>query len=235
MPIFKMSFSAPKDCVTLVNHGCNYSCSICSYRLREGAEPKRFFDTWEVKAYLERMNPSTVVIMGGEPTTWANIFSVARFCKEHLKAFIRIPHSNLSNSPPPEVDEIGVSLFAISKRKYLQLTGSQNSRVLSNIYKTYDQGTRIFASAILIPEFIGKDELIKVAEFIASIDRDIPLHITSYLPVPNMPWRRPSRDEMRDAVEYCLKVLKNVTGTFITATDFTRINYMRMVQDVRLA
>ncbi len=236
MTIYKMTYNAGRESVTLVNHGCNYSCRICSYRLREGMEPKRFFQAREVEGYLMETNPSMVMIMGGEPTTWCDLDRIARFCKDELQAYVRIPHSNLSNLPPAEVDQVGVSLFAIGKRKYIQLTGGQNSRVLSNIYKVYDRGTMLAVSTILIPEFIGTDEVVRIARFLAEIDDMIPFHVISYLPVPGMSWRGPNREEMNETVEACREVLRNVTGTYMTAASlFTRMDEAYLAQDVRIA
>jgi pyruvate formate lyase activating enzyme len=235
MAIFKMTYNEGTDSVILVNHGCNYSCSICSYRLREGMEPNRFFQPSEVEGYLMEADPSMVMIIGGEPTTWCDLYRIARFCKDELGAYVKIPHSNLSNLPPMEVDEVGVSLFALSKRKYTQLTGGQNSRVLSNIYKVYDRGTRLSVSTILIPDFIGTEEVVSIARFLAGIDEGIPLHVISYLPVPGMSWRRPSREEMDRTVEACRDVLRNVTGTYMTAGLAARMDDVYLAQDVRVA
>lgn len=162
----------------------------------------------------------TLNIIGGEPMTIPDLGEIVRFAKEERKAWVRIAHSNASILPPEGVDEVGVSLRAFSKRKHQQLTGAPNTKVLGNIFRMHDLGIKMKVSAILIPEMIDAREIEEIAKFVASVGPDVPLHITGYIPVPGLPWRRPTRDDMADAVIAAKRHLPRVTCSFLTVREY---------------
>jgi pyruvate formate lyase activating enzyme len=161
-----------------------------------------------------------LILMGGEPLTCADLDAIVGYAKEELGATVRIAHSNASLLPPEGIDEMGVSLRAVTKRKHQQLTGAPNNSVLANIYKLHDRGIEIKMSTILIPEVITLDEIKKISEYVASVDESIPFHITGYIPVPGLPWMSPSLEEMEAAVNVARKLLKNVTSSSPTVRHY---------------
>lgn len=184
--------------------------------------PRRFFTTKEIEAILSSFKLERMILLGGEPLTCPQIDRIVNYAKE-LGARVKIAHSNLSILPPEGVDEMGVSLRAISKRKHMQLTGATNQKVLSNIYKVHDRGVKLQMSTILIPEIMDKNEIEKIAGFLADVDRDLPLHITGYIPVPGIPWRWPTREDMQEAIEAARAHLNRVTGSVLSVRDYLEI------------
>jgi pyruvate formate lyase activating enzyme len=197
--IYRIAYREDGCQATLYNHGCNWDCSICSYKLREGFAPTRFLSTRKVLDNLSSFKLERLVVLGGEPLTCPDLNRIVAFAKEK-ETWVKVAHSNASLLPPVGVDEIGISLRAISKRKHLQLTGVSNSKVLSNFYTLHDRGIAMQVSTILIPEVVDAVEISKIAEFLASVDVDLPFHITAYLPVPGLSWRAPAVAEMARAV-----------------------------------
>jgi pyruvate formate lyase activating enzyme len=159
-------------------------------------------------------------VIGGEPMTIPDLDKIVAYAKETRGASVRIAHSNASLMPPEGVDEVGVSLRAFSKRKHQQLTGAQNTKVLSNIFRMHDRGIKLRISTILIPEMIDYKEIEEIAKFVAQVGNDVPLHITGYIPVPGLPWRRPTRDEMADAVIAAKKHMPRVTCSILTVREY---------------
>ncbi len=174
----------------------------------------------EVLESLSGFHLDKLSFIGGEPMTIPQLDEIVRFAKEEKGATVKIAHSNASMLPPKGVDEVGVSLRAYSKHKHQQLTGAQNTKVLSNIFRMHDLGIKLKVSTILIPEMIDAREVEEMAKFVAYVGRDIPLHITGYIPVPGLPWRRPSRDEMADAVIAAKKHLPRVTCSTMTVREY---------------
>jgi pyruvate formate lyase activating enzyme len=205
---------------TLCNHGCNWDCSICSYKLRGDLQPSRFLSTEAIVDALSSAHIDNLVVLGGEPLTCEDLDVIIGFAKNELEARVKIAHSNASILPPEGVDEMGVSLRAVTKRKHQQLTGMPNSKVLANIFKLFDRGIELSISTILIPEVITLDEIEKIAQYVASVDDCIPFHITGYLPVPGIPWMSPSLDEMKAAVKVACSHLKNVSHSSLSVEDY---------------
>jgi pyruvate formate lyase activating enzyme len=218
--IFRMSYQEESCTVVLCNHGCNWDCSICSYKLRGDIQPSRFLSMNMIINGLSSARVERVILMGGEPLTCEDLDTIVVFVKEELGAIVKIAHSNASLLPPEGIDEMGVSLHAITKRKHQQLTGAPNNKVLANIYKLYDRGIKIKISTILIPEVIALDEIKRISEYVASVDESIHFHITGYIPVPGLPWMSPSMEEMKAAVKEACRHLKNVTSSSLTLKDY---------------
>lgn len=149
---------------------------------------------------------------------------IVAFAREEKKAWVKIAHSNASIMPPEGVDEVGISLRAFSKRKHQQLTGAPNTKVLGNIFRMHDLGIKMKMNTILIPEMIDAREVEEIAKFVASVGNDVPLHITGYIPVPGLPWRRPTRDEMADAVIAAKRHLPRVTCSILTVKEYLTIS-----------
>jgi pyruvate formate lyase activating enzyme len=219
MSIYRVGYREDDCQATLYNHGCNWSCGICSYRLREGIAPSRTLSTEEILSELSSFRVDKLLILGGEPMTCPDLDVIVASAKKR-GAIVRIAHSNASVLPPRGVDEIGISLRAFSRRKHQQLTGTTNTKVLGNIYAIHDRGVRMEVSTILIPQIVGADEIAKVAAFLAAVDSSIPFHISSYLPVPGISWRRPTREEMTEAVLVAKDHLKNVSSSALSVSDY---------------
>ncbi len=165
-----------------------------------------------------------MVVLGGEPLTCEDLDEIVSFAKDELEAHVKIAHTNASLMAPEGVDEMGVSMRAITKRKHQQLTGAPNNKVLANIYRFFDRGIELRISTILIPEVITMDEIERISEFVASVDEGIPFHITGYIPVPGIPWTSPSSEEMKAAVEIACKHLDHVSSSSLTVRDYMAIS-----------
>jgi pyruvate-formate lyase-activating enzyme len=172
---------------------------------------------------LSSVEVEKVVLLGGEPLTCPDLNAIVAHAKDELGAWVKVAHSNASLLPPEGVDEMGISLRAVTKRKHQQLTGAPNNKVLANIFKLHDRGIKLKVSTILIPEVITLDEIGKISEYVASVDEDIPFHITGYISVPGIPWMSPSLDQMKAAVREARKHLRNVTGTSLTVKDYMEL------------
>jgi len=219
MSIYRVGYREDECQATLYNHGCNWSCGICSYKLREGFAPSKALSTDEVLKELSSFVVEKLLVLGGEPMTCPDLDVIVSSVKKN-EAKVRIAHSNGSILPPEGVDEIGISLRAFSKRKHQQLTGTTNTKVLGNIYSIHDRGVRMQVSTILIPQIVGTDEVDKIASFLADVDPALPFHISSYLPVPGISWRRPTRGEMEEAVLAAKAHLKNVSWSSLSVGDY---------------
>ena len=188
--------------------------------MREDFKPNRYLTLNETLETLSSFHLDTLNLIGGEPTTIPDLDRIVEYAKKDRKARVRVAHSNASIMPPKDVDEVGVSLRAFSKRKHQQLTGAPNTKVLSNIFRMHDLGIKVKVSTVLIPDMIDLHEIEEIAKFVASVGPKVPLHITGYIPVPGLPWRRPTRDEMADAVIAAKKHNSLVTCSFLTVREY---------------
>jgi pyruvate formate lyase activating enzyme len=208
---------------SIYNSGCNFRCLGCAYRLREEQESKPELDDARLFEMLGRLKPKRVHFLGGEPTSNCKLASIARFAQEELGALTKIGHSNGSGRIPDHIDEASISIKAIDDSIHKYYTGASNKKVLENFHEAFERGIALHASTVLIPGLVGSDEVESISAFIALMDRQIPLHITGYIPAPGTPWRAPSSDEMETAAKKAKAHLKNVAFRSIDSGEFARL------------
>ena len=219
MGIYKISYHAGYQRINLHNCGCNFKCKGCSYKLIGEANTKRFLGIKEIINIINRYNPKIVNFIGGAPCINPQLPKIIDYLKKNTNIIIHIGHSNGLIMPPKCIDLIRISIKTYSESLHKDYTGVSNKNVLKNFILLYQAGVALDVSTTFIPNYIDMDEIEKIAEFIATYDKNIPYHIVGYIPVPEAPWRRPTRREMVKVVKIAEKYLKNVSFSRFSATD----------------
>ena len=75
------------------------------------------------------------------------------------------------------------------------------------------------ASMIFIPGLIGLDEMEQVVKYVASLNPKIYFHVMGYIPVPGLDYKRPTRQEMDEALALCKTYLSNVGSSHLTSEE----------------
>lgn len=198
--------------------GCNFRCKGCSY-LALPPPDLRPLEIEEIEAALKELSPRAVHFLGGEPTINPTLPELLKFCKEELGSRTVLGHTNGSRLPLPFLDAANVSFKAFDEDVHLEYTGRPLRPILENFRKAFDAGLSLSAQFTLIPGYIGLDQVEKLAQFIASLDPNIPLHITGFIPVPGTPWRAPTDEEVEEAVRAAGQFLRNVTSSRFSSLD----------------
>ncbi len=83
----------------------------------------------------------------------------------------------------PYLDAINIDLKAFSEDFYQKICKAKLAPVLENIKRVWQLGIWEEITTLIIPgENDGQEELNKIAQFIASVSRDIPWHVTRFHP-----------------------------------------------------
>ncbi len=91
------------------------------------------------------------------------------------------------------IDAFNIDLKAYGNKTYLKYTGAMYDKVLDTIEKIYKKGAWIEITTLIIPKVNDDEEsLNNIAEFIASLDKNIPWHITRFHPDYKMLDRPPT-------------------------------------------
>lgn len=180
------------DTLTFGMLGCDLHCAYCqnwltSQALRDdaaGTEPK-LVSADRLVALAKAHGASMVGSSYNEPlitAEWAiEVFRKAR--PENLKtAFI----SNGNATPQvldylrPWTDCYKIDLKSMNDKSYRQLGGVVDN-ILDTVRMVHERGFWEEIVTLIIPGFNdSKDELRRAAEFIASVSRDIPWHVTAF-------------------------------------------------------
>jgi len=210
--------------------GCNLRCRICllkkevydchlpETRLRiydasfVSPQPQEFLTLEKALAILDALPVKRVFLMGGEPLCEPFLAKILDFLRSNKGCFISLLTNGRLKPPVHMLDEIIFSIKAITPSLHQKYTGVSNRKILANFKDLADlPKIRLHAETVFIPEYVDETEVIKIAEFIASVNPDIPLRIDAYFPVPGEGWRAPEIEEIEKLKERVRAILPNAT------------------------
>lgn len=170
--------------------GCNFKCEFCQNwdlsqkydRIGEDLSPEKAVEICREKK-LESISYTY-----NEPGIFAEyVYDTAKLAKKHGIKNVMVTNGYESdealNYLKPYVDAMNIDLKSFNEDFYKRICKASLKGVLDCIKKSYALGFWIEITTLLIP---GKNdsnaELKKIADFIASIDKNIPWHISAFHP-----------------------------------------------------
>jgi len=193
--------------------GCDFHCGYCqNWDISQVMRDKRAdrnpqkITIEEFIEHAKRLGARSVVSTYNEPlitSEWATeIFKYAR--NEGLATgFVSNGHgtSEVIEFLSPHLDMYKVDLKCIQERGYRSLGGHLDA-VLDTIREIHRKGIWLEIVTLLVPDFNdSKEEITQIAEFIKSVSKDIPWHVTGFHPDYKMTDRHAtSGKELVDAV-----------------------------------
>lgn len=201
-------------------HGCiaRYHPRDCHLEEKHKQDENKRLSIKEVVACLQPLDFKKTIFLGREPTMDPIFLPLAGTLKEKFSTHNILLTNGYKYITEKAINEICVSIKAVTKEIFRRFTGQDKPEtVLENFKKYCNSRIVLRAESILIPGYIDKDEIEKIAEFIANIDSTIPYRIDGYIPTGVYSsdkidiFRRPTEDEMRKVKEAAQKYLKNVS------------------------
>ena len=172
--------------------------------------PERFLDFEEVMQILGKLEVKKVRMEGMEPTIDPQYPQLTEALHDRFGSY-NVVATNLYSVPPFEdTDMVVFGITAVTDSLHRDYTGKSNKGILENFVKVYQSGMKLEVTSLFIPDYIGADETERIAKFIASVDKDIPYFIFPYYKAGDNPWRRPTHDEIDEAVGTAKRHLTNV-------------------------
>jgi len=179
---------------------------------RVSQSPQKFLKIEHVIELLNGLDLETIFFMGMEPTVDPKLPQLAR----ELRHTFGTRHILLTNGlylpPLDDIDELVVSIKAVSEKIHLDYTKTSKVEVFRNFRRVFEMGKKLGAESVLIPDYIDEEEIERIAAFVSSVHRQIPYRIDAYLPVGNNPWRHPTAEEIGQAKEKAQNYLSNVSS-----------------------
>ena len=176
-----------------------------------GGTPTKFLSLDEVLELLNGLKIEFAIFMGTEPALDPELPSLAKALHNEFHCHNIILTNGLKLTNLEHIDEVIFSIKAYSDDLHQDYTGKSNKNILKNFITIHSLGKKLQAETVLIPDYIGADEVERIALFIASVDRNIPLRIDAYFPVSDNPWRAASNAEVEEAAELVRKHLNKVS------------------------
>jgi pyruvate-formate lyase-activating enzyme len=222
MGVYQITYTPELKEICLYFDGrCNFSCHGCitnwhpaDCHIEEPRQTKnRTLNKKEVTSYLKPLSFKRAIFLGKEPAEDADFLPLAKILKKDFSTYNILLTNGYQFVEDMAIDEVCVSIKAISKELFKDFTGKGNpERILKN-FKRYvnTPALKVRAESIFIPGYIDKDEIEKIAKFIAKVDSSIPHRIDAYIPQHEDKFKRPTEKEIKSAKVVAENYLKNVS------------------------
>ncbi|MBS3135929.1 AmmeMemoRadiSam system radical SAM enzyme [Candidatus Woesearchaeota archaeon] len=206
-PLFH--FMPGTDILSIGTYGCNFGCEFCqNWEISQTTKHEKMKDMSnqfsnvisminngshdlppkEVVELCERHRIKSIAFTYNEPSIWSEY--AHDIMKEAKKKGIKGIYVS-SGYETKEVmdymrgfiDAINIDLKAFSEETYRKVCKTRLSCVLDTIKEVSGKGIWIEITTLIIPTLNDSDEELEgIAKFIASVDKSIPWHVTSFHP-----------------------------------------------------
>ncbi len=198
--------------------GCNFRCGFCqNYNISQKSKllEKSSLEL-ELKKYGYELPPEKVVRMTkennaemiaytyNEPTVFFEYaYDTAEKATEEGLKNIFVSNGYISEEAlrkiAPFLDAINIDLKSFSEEFYNEKCGAKLEPVLKTIELARELGVWVEVTTLLIPEE-NQEDLERIAEFIAGVDKSIPWHISAFKPMHEMTdSKRTEHEELKEA------------------------------------
>ena len=206
--------------------GCNFRCGFCqNYDISQAQESESYLEG----IFGESMTPQQIVSEAlktkcksiaytyNEPTIFIEfVKDTAVLAKKKGLKNILVTNGFMTKECldfiSKYIDAMNIDLKAFTDKFYIKNCKARLKPVLETIKKAHKKGIHIEITTLLIPgENDSKGELEDIAKFIASIDKNIPWHISRFFPMYKMLDKQVTEiEKLKFAEKIGKKYLKNV-------------------------
>ncbi len=228
--VYHITYSREHGVGCLYFWGCNLRCKLCllkkevfdchlpETRLRiydpsyKSERPTHFLTLQKLMSLLDPLSLKQIVLMGAEPVCDPRLPRFLASLKRSKDCSFVLLTNGKKFPPLSMVDEIIFSIKAITPALHRDYTGVDNKIILRNFTKiAASKSVSLHVETVFIPDYVDEDEVLRIADFIASIDPAIPFRIDAYLPIEGLPWRAPQAHEIQSLTEKVRCMLPNTS------------------------
>ena len=177
--------------LSIGSYGCNFNCGFCqNWQISQTKPLSKYFSPekiLETALNYKQHNNIGVAYTYAEATVWYEfVYDCARLVKESGLDNILISNGYINKEPllelAPLIDAANIDLKAFNEEFYNNICGGSLKSVLNTI-ETLHSYCHVEITTLIIPgENDTEEEITKISKYIASIDKNIPLHLSRYFP-----------------------------------------------------
>ncbi|NRT70439.1 AmmeMemoRadiSam system radical SAM enzyme [Clostridium beijerinckii] len=212
-------FKPSKDILSIGSFGCNMTCSFCqNYEISQGKPQTQYISVEKLMDIIPTIeNNIGVAFTYNEPFMWYEyMYDAAKGIKENnTDTSVVVVTNGYINEEPlkkilPYVDAINIDLKGYTNRYYNNICGAKLEPVLETIKRCSEYCHVEITTLLVSEENDSLEEARQIAEFIASVDKNIPLHLSRYFPRYKMENEATKIEKITEAQNEAKKYLKHV-------------------------
>jgi len=199
-------------------YGCNFHCQFCqNYQISQiynKKKNKQYISPIDIIHMVQEKGLKSIAYTYSEPVIhFEYVLECANLA--HINGIKNVLVTNGFLNPEParellsKMDGVNVDLKAFTQDFYNKLGGKIEP--VKEFIKLAAKLTHLEVTTLIIPEENDStQEILNIANFIASLNKDIPLHISSYYPVYKYEVSSTPKDTVLNLVKSASRVLNYV-------------------------
>ncbi len=212
-------FKPSKEILSIGSFGCNMTCSFCqNYEISQGKPKTQYVNIEKLLNIIKNLeNNAGIAFTYNEPFMWYEyMYDAAKNIKENNSdTNIVVVTNGYINEEPlmkllPYVDAMNIDLKGYTNRYYNNICGAKLEPVLETIKRCNDHCHVEITTLLVSEENDSIEEARQIAEFIASVNENIPLHLSRYFPRYKMENEVTKVEIIKEAQNEAKKYLKYV-------------------------
>lgn len=213
--------------VSLGPNACNLTCKFCqNWEISQQDCFTRFLSIEELIAVINDQPIKQVAFTYTEPLMWYEY--ILDFAAQAPEIdVVLVTNAYLNKKPWQNIlkvtKAVNIDIKSYRDKFYRDICGGKLEVILPNIVIAKEMDVHIELTNLLIPGYNdSEEELTDLAKFIASVDLNIPLHISAYRPCYKMNVRPTTSEEVENACEIASRYLKYVYAGNVHSSRFYR-------------
>ena len=172
--------------------GCNFRCKFCqNWSLsmeRDIEEANQVLTPSQCIQICKSRGIREIAFTYNEPTTWIEYnLEICRLAKEAGIKTVYVSNGFMSDYAREQLAQyitgINIDLKSFSDETYRAVMGGGVEQVKSNIRYFFEKGVITEVTTLIVPQMNDStEELTQIAEFLASISKQIPWHLSAFHP-----------------------------------------------------
>lgn len=212
-------FKPSKEILSIGSFGCNMTCSFCqNYEISQGKPKTQYVNIEKLLDIIKKLeNNAGIAFTYNEPFMWYEyMYDAAKNIKENNSdTNVVVVTNGYINEEPlmkllPYVDAMNIDLKGYTNRYYNNICGAKLEPVLETIKRCNDHCHVEITTLLVSEENDSIEEARQIAEFIASVNENIPLHLSRYFPRYKMENEATKVEIIKEAQNEAKKYLKYV-------------------------
>jgi pyruvate formate lyase activating enzyme len=204
--------------LSLGSIGCNLSCQFCqNYQIAQELDiPTKQLSSQEAVELAKQKESFGIAYTYSEPLIWYEyLLDTAQLAHQEGLKNILVTNGYINPEPLKElltyIDAVNLDLKAMTEEFYHQTCQGQLQAVKETVKIINQSDAHLEITTLIIPDLNDDlEELKELVDFIASLDPDIPLHLSRYFPCYQLDKPPTPKETLYQAQEIAEEKLTNV-------------------------
>jgi len=213
--------------VSLGPNSCNLTCKYCqNWEISQQEYPTRYLAIEDLIQIIREQKNQQVAFTYTEPLMWYEY--ILDFAAQAPDIDIVLVTNAYINQEPwrnilKVIKAVNIDIKAYRDNFYRELCGGKLEVIKDNIIIAKEIGVHIELTNLLIPGYNDtEEEMQDLAMFIASVDKNIPLHISAYRPGYKITVRPTTGEEVENACAIASRYLNYVYAGNVYSARFSK-------------